>query len=107
MEQNALALSHSYIERCVTEGDVVVDATAGNGNDTLFLAKLVARFRSFVFSLSCGWTAVCKSNVCKILEICEGVTPKVRTSFPEIAKSFKVKGAFSSFILSKSNKRIY
>ncbi|MBR3943063.1 MAG: class I SAM-dependent methyltransferase [Clostridia bacterium] len=43
MEQNALALSHAYIERCVTAGDVVVDATAGNGNDTLFLAELVGK----------------------------------------------------------------
>ncbi len=41
MEQNALALSHGYIARHVTAGDTVIDATAGNGNDTLFLARLV------------------------------------------------------------------
>ena len=41
MEQNALALSHDYMSRCVKAGDVVIDATAGNGNDTLFLAELV------------------------------------------------------------------
>ncbi|NLP30485.1 MAG: rRNA methyltransferase, partial [Clostridiales bacterium] len=27
----------------VSEGDIVVDATAGNGNDTLALAKLVKK----------------------------------------------------------------
>lgn len=41
MYQNAIELSHEYIERTVTFGDTVIDATAGNGNDTLFLAKLV------------------------------------------------------------------
>lgn len=41
MYQNAIELSHEYIEKTVCPGDVVVDATAGNGNDTLFLAKLV------------------------------------------------------------------
>lgn len=39
--KNALAISHELVERIVREGDMVVDATAGNGNDTLFLAKLV------------------------------------------------------------------
>lgn len=41
MYQNAIELSHEYIERCVQQGDTVIDATAGNGNDTLFLANLV------------------------------------------------------------------
>ncbi len=39
--KNSLGISHEIIKRIVTEGDVVVDATAGNGNDTLFLAHLV------------------------------------------------------------------
>lgn len=38
---NSLTQSHQYIERFVEQGDVVIDATAGNGNDTAFLAKLV------------------------------------------------------------------
>jgi len=39
--KNSLGQSHEIIERIVKEGDTVVDATAGNGNDTLFLAGLV------------------------------------------------------------------
>ncbi|HOJ10717.1 MAG TPA: class I SAM-dependent methyltransferase [Clostridiales bacterium] len=39
--KNALNQSHDYIKNLVKSGDVVVDATAGNGNDTLMLAKLV------------------------------------------------------------------
>ena len=37
----AVEWSHYFLRGCVTEGDSVVDATAGNGYDTLFLAKLV------------------------------------------------------------------
>lgn len=36
-----LLMAQEIIARCVSPGDVVVDATAGNGNDTLFLAELV------------------------------------------------------------------
>lgn len=38
---NALDISHQLIEKVVKQGDTVVDATMGNGNDTLFLARLV------------------------------------------------------------------
>ncbi|KIL43921.1 class I SAM-dependent methyltransferase [Jeotgalibacillus soli] len=36
-----LPYARSLLERSVSKGDVVVDATIGNGNDTLFLAQLV------------------------------------------------------------------
>jgi len=36
-----LLMAQELIARCVSPGDVVVDATAGNGHDTLFLAELV------------------------------------------------------------------
>jgi len=36
-----LELAHASVQRAVTPGSLVVDATAGNGNDTLFLARLV------------------------------------------------------------------
>lgn len=38
---NSLAISHEIIKRLVKPGDTVVDATMGNGNDTLLLAGLV------------------------------------------------------------------
>lgn len=38
---NAVKLSHKYVAEVVGEGDVVVDATVGNGKDTAFLAGLV------------------------------------------------------------------
>jgi tRNA A58 N-methylase Trm61 len=36
-----LELAHASVQRAVKPGSVAVDATAGNGNDTLFLAGLV------------------------------------------------------------------
>jgi len=39
--QNSLSISHDIVSRTVQPGDIVVDATAGNGYDTLFLAELV------------------------------------------------------------------
>ena len=36
-----LELAHASVQRAVTPGSLAVDATAGNGNDTLFLAGLV------------------------------------------------------------------
>ncbi|HHW49279.1 MAG TPA: SAM-dependent methyltransferase [Clostridiaceae bacterium] len=39
--KNSLAMSHEMVSKVVLPGDVVIDATAGNGNDTVFLASLV------------------------------------------------------------------
>lgn len=41
MLQNALQFSHSLLKETLTDYDHVVDATMGNGNDTLFLAQTV------------------------------------------------------------------
>ena len=38
-----LPFARHLLEKCIVTGDVVVDATCGNGNDTLFLANLVGR----------------------------------------------------------------
>ncbi|MGX7126196.1 class I SAM-dependent methyltransferase [Enterococcus viikkiensis] len=37
----ALRFSHQLLKEIITAGDHVIDATIGNGNDTLFLAELV------------------------------------------------------------------
>ena len=39
--RNARHLAADYMRRTIREGDVVVDATMGNGKDTLFLCELV------------------------------------------------------------------
>ena len=50
--KNSLKQSHEYIKGYVNEGDIVVDATCGNGNNTVFLAQLVGeRGRVFGFDI--------------------------------------------------------
>ena len=39
--QRVLQYAQTLLKSAVTEGDIAVDATAGNGHDTLFLAQLV------------------------------------------------------------------
>src|SRR5699024_10241670 len=39
--QGIITFAHDLLERASSANDVVVDATCGNGNDTLFLSKLV------------------------------------------------------------------
>lgn len=39
--RSAQHYSHFLLQECVTHGDHVIDATAGNGHDTVFLAQLV------------------------------------------------------------------
>lgn len=43
MLQTALHFSHHLLEEIIQPGDQVIDATMGNGHDTLFLAKLVGK----------------------------------------------------------------
>src|SRR5690625_2162761 len=41
MIQGIIPFAHDLLAKAVTRGDTVVDATCGNGNDTLFLSSLV------------------------------------------------------------------
>lgn len=38
---NALNISKDFMDKVIKKGDIVVDATVGNGNDTLYMAGLV------------------------------------------------------------------
>ena len=41
MIENALRFSHTLLKKTISPGDIVVDATVGNGDDTVLLATLV------------------------------------------------------------------
>ncbi len=50
--KNALALSHESIKKVLAPGDTAVDATCGNGHDTLFLSEIVGKNgRVFAFDI--------------------------------------------------------
>ncbi|MDQ2085777.1 class I SAM-dependent methyltransferase [Herbivorax sp. ANBcel31] len=59
--KNSLGQSHQYIKTFVKEGDTVVDATCGNGNDTIFLAQLVGKAGK-VFAFDIQDRALTKTN---------------------------------------------
>ena len=50
--RNAVNLSHICVKRVVKPGDTVINATCGNGHDTLFLAGLVTSGRVLAFDIS-------------------------------------------------------
>ena len=41
--ERILPFARKLLESAISEGDIVVDATVGNGHDTLFLARLVGK----------------------------------------------------------------
>ena len=41
MINNVVEITHLFAQNIIKKGDTVIDATCGNGYDTLFLSKLV------------------------------------------------------------------
>lgn len=49
---STLKITHEYIKKAVSAGNTVIDATMGNGHDTLFLANLVGeKGKVFAFDI--------------------------------------------------------
>lgn len=48
---SALRFSHQLVKEILQPGDYAVDATMGNGNDTLFLAQLVETGKVYAFDI--------------------------------------------------------
>ena len=42
-----LEMAHDFLAQVITQEDIVIDATMGNGHDTLFLAKLAKQVYAF------------------------------------------------------------
>lgn len=50
--KNSLGQCHDILEKLISEGDTIIDATAGNGHDTAFLAGLAGeKGRVFAFDI--------------------------------------------------------
>jgi len=60
-----LTFAHTLLEDALKPGDIAIDCTMGNGNDTLFLTKLVGE-RGHVFAFDIQATAI--ENTRKRLE---------------------------------------
>ena len=65
MLRNARHLAADYIRRTVRPGDFVIDATMGNGGDTLFLAELVGEHgRVYAFDVQEEAVANTRAKLC-------------------------------------------
>lgn len=42
-------MAHAFLSEVITKEDIVVDATMGNGHDTLFLAQLAKKSMLLIF----------------------------------------------------------
>ena len=49
MKINTTTLSKDFVKENISIGDIVIDATMGRGNDTLFLRQLVGQ-KGFVYA---------------------------------------------------------
>lgn len=66
--QTHLDLAHSYWANLVEAGDIVIDATCGNGNDTLALCKLaLAKDKGIVYAFDIQEEAIFSTH--KLLSI--------------------------------------
>src|SRR5690625_7907454 len=43
MLKGILNYAHHLLEESINEGELVIDATCGNGNDTMFLSRIVGK----------------------------------------------------------------
>lgn len=59
--ERILPFARSLLQKAVSEGDIAVDATMGNGHDTLFLANLVGE-AGHVFAFDIQETAFTKTK---------------------------------------------
>ncbi|NEY21008.1 methyltransferase domain-containing protein [Bacillus ginsengihumi] len=110
--QPILSFAHSLINKAVSEGDSVIDATVGNGHDTVFLAKLVGE-SGHVFGFDVQETAI--QNTTKRLQA-EKVDHRVTLfhkghetildSIPETAHSTITGAIFNLGYLPHSDKNI-
>lgn len=66
MLEKAVYFSHNLLKKKIRQGDIVIDGTVGNGNDTLFLAQLVGNTGKVIgFDIQ---NAAIKSTEKKLLE---------------------------------------
>ena len=69
---SALALAHKFIEENVKPGDYCIDATAGRGNDTVFLSRLVGESGK-VLAFDIQQDAVDSTNALLVKEGLDGI----------------------------------
>jgi SAM-dependent methyltransferase len=66
--QSHLDLAHAYWEKLILPKDIIVDATCGNGQDTLFLAKLCYEGNLYAFDIQAKAIELSRSYLAEHLD---------------------------------------
>lgn len=88
--KSVVELSHQLLSKVVFEGCIAIDATAGNGNDTLFLAKLVGPTGK-VFSFDIQERAIQKTKELLAIHEMENRVVLIQEGHEEMDKYVPVK----------------
>lgn len=110
--QTTLSFAHSLFEKAIQPGDMVVDATVGNGHDTVFLAKLIGE-NGYVFGFDVQKEAInhtyerlCAENLVQRVTLFQEGHEKASIALPKDVHG-KLKGViFNLGYLPKGNKNI-
>jgi SAM-dependent methyltransferase len=108
-----LKLAHSYWEKLLQKGDWAIDATCGNGNDTLKLAQILREKQGRVIGIDLQLEAIKKTN--ELLQ--SHLSPEDRThvhlycqshvNFPVLAEKNPIRLiVYNLGYLPKGNKQI-
>lgn len=81
-------LSKFFVQQVIQPEDIVIDATAGNGNDTIFLAKQLSD-KGMVFSFDVQKKAIDKTRERIISECLSQKVSLIHAGHQEIAKYVK------------------
>lgn len=109
MLKGIIPFAHQILKETIKEGDVVVDATSGNGNDTLFLSKLVGNSgKVFAFDIQRQAIETTKdlltNNNCSNVQLIHDSHEKINTY---IQAEHQIAGAiFNLGYLPRSDKKI-
>ncbi|MGP4076573.1 class I SAM-dependent methyltransferase [Halobacillus sp. K22] len=110
--QPILNYAHSLIKAVINHGDVAVDATCGNGHDTLFLSSLVGK-EGYVYGFDIQKQAIAQTEERLKKHCAEEQVTLVQDSHAQIAKyipashQFEIKAAiFNLGYLPGSDKNI-
>lgn len=103
--------AHKLLEEIVNDGDVAVDATCGNGNDTLFLSKLVGKAGSvYAFDIQQQaidtTSALLEANNLHNVHLIHDSHEKVDEHIPQAFKGKLAGAIFNLGYLPRSDKKI-
>ena len=93
------ALLHTFLREVVSAGDVVIDATAGNGYDTVFLARCVGG-EGKVYAFDVQQAAIDSASAKVMAEGCAAHVTFVHDSHRHLAKHVQAGEAISAIVFN-------